>query len=212
MYQVYLDDIELPVAPSSIETKVNGNNKTVVLVNEGEVNILRKAGLTDISFDMRIPHYNLPFTNNLKSVDHYLNKLELLKTGKKTFQFIVIRDVLYNTNMKVSLEDYRINEKASDGKLTTIDLKLKQYVDYGEIIGKVEEKKVDNKTVVTVKKEKERVVEKTIPKQYTVKSGDTLWAIAKKELGNGSRYPELAKLNGIKNPNIISIGQVIRLV
>jgi nucleoid-associated protein YgaU len=30
---------------------------------------------------------------------------------------------------------------------------------------------------------------------YTVKSGDSLWSIAQKKLGNGARYPEIAKLN-----------------
>lgn len=46
---------------------------------------------------------------------------------------------------------------------------------------------------------------------YTVKSGDTLWGIAETYLGSGSRYPELAKLNGISNPNLIYVGQVIKL-
>ncbi len=33
-----------------------------------------------------------------------------------------------------------------------------------------------------------------------VKSGDTLWAIAAKYLGNGRRWKEIARLNGIKDP------------
>lgn len=42
---------------------------------------------------------------------------------------------------------------------------------------------------------------------YTVKKGDTLWAIAQKYYGNGNRYPEIAKANGISNPDRISVGQ-----
>ena len=34
------------------------------------------------------------------------------------------------------------------------------------------------------------------PKIYTVKKGDSLWAIAASQLGNGSRWPEIQKLNG----------------
>lgn len=44
----------------------------------------------------------------------------------------------------------------------------------------------------------------------TVQRGDTLSAIASK-YGNGKTYKELAQINGIKNPNIIGIGQKIYL-
>ena len=44
---------------------------------------------------------------------------------------------------------------------------------------------------------------------YTVQRGDTLWGIAKKFYGNGSKYPEIAKANNISNPDIIHTGQVI---
>lgn len=42
---------------------------------------------------------------------------------------------------------------------------------------------------------------------YTVVKGDTLWGIAKRYYGNGSRYPEIARANNIANPDIIHIGQ-----
>jgi lipoprotein NlpD len=43
---------------------------------------------------------------------------------------------------------------------------------------------------------------------YTVKRGDTLFQIA---LDNGLDYRELAAWNGIDNPNVIHVGQVLRL-
>lgn len=46
---------------------------------------------------------------------------------------------------------------------------------------------------------------------HIVKHGDTLWAIAKKYYGDGSLCYKLAAYNGIKNANIISVGQVIKL-
>ncbi len=42
---------------------------------------------------------------------------------------------------------------------------------------------------------------------YTVAKGDTLWGIAKKFYGNGSRYQEIAKANNIANANVIHVGQ-----
>ena len=48
---------------------------------------------------------------------------------------------------------------------------------------------------------------------YTVKSGDCLWNIAKKQLGDGSRWKEIYELNKdkIKNPNLIYPDQSLTL-
>lgn len=43
---------------------------------------------------------------------------------------------------------------------------------------------------------------------YTVKKGDTLWGIAQ---ANGTTYQKLAEINNIPNPNLIYVGQVIKL-
>lgn len=47
-------------------------------------------------------------------------------------------------------------------------------------------------------------------KTYTVKAGDSLWAIAAKQLGNGSRYTEIKSLNGLSS-DTIHPGQVLKL-
>ncbi len=46
------------------------------------------------------------------------------------------------------------------------------------------------------------------PQTYTVKRGDTLHAIA---LEHGLDYRELAAWNAIENPNLIRVGQVLRI-
>lgn len=45
---------------------------------------------------------------------------------------------------------------------------------------------------------------------YTVKRGDSLWAIAAKNLGSGTRYTEIKALNGLKSDTIYP-GQVLKL-
>lgn len=44
----------------------------------------------------------------------------------------------------------------------------------------------------------------------TVQRGDTLWAIAR-TYGNGKTYQQLASINNISNPNLIYVGQKIKL-
>ena len=45
---------------------------------------------------------------------------------------------------------------------------------------------------------------------HVVKKGDTLWDIAKKYLGNGTRYPEIRELNGL-NSNVIYTGWKLKI-
>lgn len=45
---------------------------------------------------------------------------------------------------------------------------------------------------------------------YTVKKGDTLWDLAKKYLGSGTRYKEIMKLNNLSNYRIYD-GQIIKI-
>jgi len=51
------------------------------------------------------------------------------------------------------------------------------------------------------------------PEYYVIKSGDTLWKIAEKFLGNGSKYPEIFEANRevIEDPDKIFVGQKIRI-
>lgn len=46
---------------------------------------------------------------------------------------------------------------------------------------------------------------------YTVASGDTLWAIAVKFYGDGSKFTQIASDNNISNPNLIQVGQILTI-
>jgi LysM repeat protein len=215
MYAVYIDGVQLPVTPSEIITKINNQNKTINLINDGEVNILKKAGLTDISFTVLIPQVKYPFAvykDGFKDAVIFLDKFEKLKVDKKPFQFIVSRispsgKLLFDTNMSVSLEEYSITEDANNGLDLEVSFELKQHQAYGTKKAIIKQASTNKKTVKTTTS---RPSNKTAPKTHTVVRGDTLWALCKKYLGNGSKYPEIAKLNNIPNPDLILPGQVIK--
>jgi len=46
---------------------------------------------------------------------------------------------------------------------------------------------------------------------YTVESGDTLWAIAERFYGDGSKYQAIADASGVSNPDLIQPGQVLTI-
>ena len=52
--------------------------------------------------------------------------------------------------------------------------------------------------------------DKTAARTYTVQRGDSLWAIAARELGDGSRWDELRRFNGLPN-TMIHPGDVLYL-
>lgn len=138
-YDFYLKKCLLPIAPDKLQIKINNANETLTLINEGEINILKTAELTDVEFECRIPQVKYPFAtykSGFKGASYFLDYFESLKVDKKPFQFIVSRTmpngkVLFSTNMKVSMEDYKITEQAKDGFDLTVKIKLKQYRDYG---------------------------------------------------------------------------------
>lgn len=218
MYEFYFKEYRLPIPPEKIKTKINNNNKTIDLINGGEFNFLKSPGLTDYEFTFTIPQSIYPFADNSMTAQDWLSFLEILKTEKSPFRFKIIRtkpngEPLFNTgddeNSLVSLEDYSFEENAKNNLDIEATVKLKQYKKYST--GKIILSK-DSEGSVTAEVIKERPSDRIQPKSCTVKAGDTLWTICKKELGDGAKWKEIAALNGIDNPNNIHPGQVIKFV
>lgn len=218
MYSFFIDGMELPIAPQKLTVKIKSNNKTLTLINEGDINFLRAPGLTEITFDAVLPMLGqYSFANGYRRPDSYLNKLENLMTDKEPFRFLVSRvspsgRLLYDTNMKVSLENYTVTEDATKGPDVTVSITLKQYISYSTKTVTVVKPKPEKKPVVQQKKKRETSSAPKV-KTYTVKSGDCLWNIAKKYYGNGAQYTKIYNANKgkIKNPNLIYPGQVLTI-
>ena len=228
MYNFILGGVQFPVAPPSMNVTINGKNESVTLIDEGEINIIKKPGLSDIEFELLLPNQLYPFasyTNGFQPSEYYLNHIEKIMTEVdsnskriKPTSFIVNRlsrnnkILLFDTNFDVSVEGYTIEEDAENlGIDIKCTIKLKQYRAYGTKLLKVQSPATSSSaTKVTVEKSRD-TTNKVTKKTYTVKSGDTLTTIAKKQLGNSNKYVEIAKKNNISNPNKIYVGQVLQL-
>lgn len=224
MYQYYIDGVMLPIAPASMDTNINNKNTTITLLNGEEINIVKSAGLSDVSFTALLPNKEYPFTiyegGSFQSAQYYLDLLERLKLSQKPFLFLVIRtdesgNVVYrggdddDKEPYYTLEEYTIKENAEEyGTDCGVELSLKQYRSYATATGSIQ---IDqNSQTATVQKQRD-TTSKQNSKSYTVQKGDTLWNICKKELGDGSKYQQIAQKNGITTPNNIHVGQVIQL-
>jgi len=223
-YDFYLKSLLLPVAPSQLKISVNNNNSTYILIDEGQINILKKAKLTDIEFECLIPQVQYPFavyTDGFHGASYFLEYFEKLKTERKPFQFIVSRTTpggkaLFSTNIKVSMEDYKITEQAKDGFDLTVKIKLKQFRDCSTKVYEIKADQPKETAAATVKEERPASTvgnspDTGLPTSYTVKKGDCLWNIAKKFYGDGSKYTLLAKANNIGNSNLIYAGTTLTI-
>lgn len=213
MFRFYLANMLLPITPSKLSLKVKNMNKTVTLINEGEVNIIKTKGLREFSFEFLLPFtdYSFAAVSRAKKQKHYLDKLNQLKINKRPFQFVVKRPKGFKTNIKVTLEDLNITEDAQEGRDIKVSVTLKEYRHYGtkKVVFVQPPAPITGETKQEEKKEEAKITENRDastaqkPKTHIVKRGDTLWGIAKRYYGNGSLYPKIVSANPkIKNPNL----------
>ena len=66
-YTMFINNEEMPITPGKLQIKVKGQNKTITLVNDGEVNFLRLPGLTEITVPLVLPM----FQTSGKPPDYY---------------------------------------------------------------------------------------------------------------------------------------------
>ncbi|KNY26320.1 LysM peptidoglycan-binding domain-containing protein [Pseudobacteroides cellulosolvens] len=232
-YGIFFDfegeTIRLPQNPSEFQIKVKSSNKTYELVKLGEISVIKDIPLREISFKSTLPNnkdYPWVLTKNLfKYPIFYLVKFRQYKESKKPVRLVVTRKTYegisdVQTNILVTIEDYTATEVAGALGDWEYSLNLKEYREYGT--KKLSfQKSTSTSTSKVVNVQSNRPITKNIPKTYTVKSGDTLWLIAKNQLNDGSKYVNLYNLNKTeidkRNKNTsnskytIYVGQVLKL-
>lgn len=218
MYYFYLGTMQIPIPPKEMTTTINGKNEVIELIGKGEVNIIKPAGLTEIAFKFLLPNSDYPFNQSMlfksKKASYYLDQLEKLKKQKMPFQFIVVRmkpkgDMLSMTNIKVTLEDYTVDEDSDNGFDAYANIRLKQYKPWGS---KRIEIKTDKDGVAKGTVTQSRSVEgKTTNESVKASKGATLRQIVKRELGNTDNLFKIAAVNKVAVPAVLAAGQIISL-
>ena len=100
------------------------------------------------------------------------------------------------------MEGFSVTEAAEEGFDVWVGITLREY--------KTAES-TKNDTTKSVSQSTKARESKQTAKTYVVKNGDSLWKICKQQLNDGTKTREIARLNGIGNPNLIYPGQVIKL-
>lgn len=205
MYKLYIGGVLFPVTPGKISIKINDKDQTLSLIKEGEVNLLKSPGLSDVSIpELLLPVQRYPFSQPGTRAEpaYYMEKLKAWKKRKKVVKFKLLRyeqttsELLWDNKMYVTVKDYEILEDADKyGRDVCIKLNLKEYHFWGAKELKIKRGKSSSSKKTSEVKKSARRETKEIQRTYTVKKYDTLLKIARKELDNEALWKNIYELN-----------------
>lgn len=219
-YAVFFDKnnetIRLPVNPENIKIEKGIANETYSVLKLGKVILPSETELEKYTFEAELPSkmYNYVLTkNNFKPASFYIKKIGEWMQLHEPIRFIINNSQGEDLSKLVLIEEFGLSEKAGEEGDYIAGFKLVEYKPYKkkEVVIMKQQNYLSSKNMTKIK-QTNREGKPSIPKTYTVMNGDTLWGIAKRFFGDGSKFTEIVKLNpSIKNPALIRVGQVIRL-
>ncbi len=186
-YYFYLGETLLPVAPTAIDTTINGKNTTRFFGN---------------SF-------------SYKPAATFLDAIKDAKENVNPMRFIVTRmnfdgSMLWNTNMLTTIEDYTISENANNATDIEVAIKLREYVPFGTQEVEVVKDK-DGKETLKVK-ERRYTPDEKFPAAVKITNQLSVLETVK-GVGNGTLdWRAAAKRSGLENPLAKNLrGKVVKL-
>ena len=191
----------------------DGNNSTTYdIVGQGEINVIQSPKLTDYAFSSFFPARRYPFitANTVLEPNEYVNMLQRWMATKRPIRFIFTGST-FDINEAVSIEDFQRKEVA--GRLGDIEytLRLKKDVFYAAQRVTVTTGQAGQQVIE--KASKQRQDDREMPKTHTLAPGENLWTVAKKLLGDDSKWRDIQRLNGITDAQVkqLPIGMVLKL-
>lgn len=192
-----------PVNPSEIIIKQEKSYETVNIINLGEVDFPHGEKVKEIAFSSFFPKdYDASYCRypDLLDPQKAMKQLNDWMAGYKP-----VRAILTETNFNhlVLIAVYNNTFKGGQPGDVYFDVSLRTWREVNVRTS------AEANTATGAKPSGNRPDLKPAPKTYTVKPGDSLYMIAKRELGNGSKWQQIYTANAAvigKKPELIFPG------
>ncbi|MFT4413185.1 LysM peptidoglycan-binding domain-containing protein [Fredinandcohnia humi] len=206
--------LRLPVNPPSISVTASHGYEDIDVTKLGEYTVIGDEKLKEFSFSSFFPRdYNAGYCE-YADIPKPWEAVKTIERWLKTRRPIRLTITGTPINYAVTIRDFSYEEKGGNpGDIYfTVSLKEYKFIHFRKIEVK---KQATTKTKAVAKKaSNSRPNTKVQPKSHSVARGDSLWKIAQRHLGNGSRWREIYNLNKGTigaNPNLIKPGQKLVL-
>lgn len=179
------------------------NTYTFTTINTGEVLAIGKKKLKELTISSTFPSKPYPFLLSKKfpEPNTCIQMIEKWRLSGKPIR-VAIMDT--DINLAMAIESFEYGHENNDGSgdvVFTLNLREYSYLN-------VERSQRATRTRQLRPRPSEP---KKADTSYIVKAGDTLWDIADRKYGNGFRWKEIAKINGVSNPRLLQIGTKLKL-
>ena len=216
-----------PMLPEKISVSTNAKFISYSIISLGDVKIPRGRESCEISWSGTLPgsaRWSAPYIRNKIKPEVMISRLEMYRdNGTKCTLLIAGTPV----NKPVYIQSFKGNYVGGSGdfeyEIKFIEARELKVYTVAELSGSATSTTTKAKTTLKTrkkkskKKSKKKNSSKSGNRTYTVKSGDCLWRIAQKFLGNGARYGEIYNANKSKidahggGPNMIWPGDVLTI-
>ncbi len=193
---------ELPVNPKELAVMQGSGNKTINLLNVGEVVIAGNRGPIKMAVNTFLPASNSPFYKE-RNPEEIVMKMKQWKNGRQPLRIIVS-----GTDINTMFLVENMEEQYREGQL---DIYINwNFTEYRVLNVPASATTAFSGNVNSSELKERSGVVKT-PKKVTVKTGDSLWGLAIRYYGDGRLWKKIAAANGIANPNRIKSGMVLEM-
>ena len=188
--------ITFTVNPREMVISRPNRNQVYPLAMGGTVNTWGGRGLREVKLTTFLPEKHSPFFDGTDA-QSVLSMLRRWQDSGDPIR-LIISDTDINDAFLIEDLTETLREGDNDVGMT---LTLREYKFKSSLAA------LAGSGTPAAKRQDERI----IPETYTVRKGDTLWAIACRFYGDGTRWSVLAAKNGIGDPKKLPIGKVLRL-
>lgn len=193
--------LHFPVNPTEVNIRRDKSFETITIINGGELDVPQGVKVKEIAFSSFFPaQYDASYCKYqpLPNPQTAMNQLNTWMEKHEPLRLIITGT---DVNVLVMLSAHNSSFKGGEPGDVYFDVTFRTWRDY-----KV--RTLEGRIGISGGEARPDI--KPVSATYTVKSGDSLWAIAKMNLGSGSRWRDIYEANrGLigDNPDVIQVGQ-----